>query len=111
MPAVEYGGHAGPERVQVETHETQPLGGAGKPVEMGGQGERLAVDHLDRLEHTVADGQPVVRHGHRRRSGVGQQLTVDPDAHGSTVVGAPLRSGTGTTRRNGPGFGGRWGVG
>ena len=84
---------------QAET-DGRPL----EPVQVTGQGERLAVQHLDGLEHPVSHGEPVVVHRHGRSLRVVEKMAVDPYAHGVTVGTLGSRSGPGT-RPPDPDFG------
>ena len=71
----------------VDLGESEAGGAAGEAFEVPGQRERLPVEHLDRLEHPVADGQAVVGHPDGRGTRLGHQFSVDPGAHGATLGG------------------------
>src|SRR5690606_37832853 len=78
------GGQAGPhafgDRFDVGFGEVHALGRDAQPVQVAGEGERLAVDALDRFEDAVADHQTVVVDGDRCLLGV-YQSPVDPDRY------------------------------
>jgi hypothetical protein len=48
---------------------------------VSGQGERVAVYNLDRLEHAVPDGEPVIAHPDGRTVRIIEQSTVHPSVH------------------------------
>jgi hypothetical protein len=49
-----------PQLAAIGHGEAEPVGGVGQPVEMARPRERPAVVDADRLEHAVADEEPVV---------------------------------------------------
>ena len=57
------------QQVEVGRVEPEAAGRARQPVEVPGQRERDSVDDLGRLEHPVADGEPVVEDRDQRRVG------------------------------------------
>ena len=75
----------------VVLRQPQPRRRPLQPLEVQRQRERLVVHDLDRLEHPVADRQPVVadRDGRRRR--VVEELSVDPRTHAPRLGGTPTR--------------------
>ena len=94
----------GAQLVVVERHgEPEPVGRAAQPRRGGGAAANgVAVDDLQRLEHAVADGEPVVERrdrGRRRR----RAAAVDPDDRGrsrhSLPRGSPLRDRRDASRR------------
>ena len=102
--AVEDGGDPAAYGVLVELGQPQPGRRAREPLEVPGEGERQAVDDLDRLEDPVAHGEAVVGDPDRRGGRVGQQFTVDPGAHGLTLGVRNARVNGARTRPRGPGF-------
>ena len=69
----EHLGHGGPQLVVVVGDpQVEAVGRAAQPVEVAAGGEGPAVDGLERLEHAVADGEPVVEDRDGRVGGVHQ---------------------------------------
>ena len=74
--------HGGAYPVEVRLCQPDPPGGLGEPVQVPGQRERSAADHLGRFEHAVAHGVAMVEY---REPGVVlvDQAVVHPDLHHS----------------------------
>ena len=90
----------------VEVGGGQPEAGRAplEPREVTGQRERHPVQGLDRLEDPVPDGEPVVGDRDRPLGRVGQEVTVDPRAHGRHSRGRHEPRGTGVAHGRGGRF-------
>src|SRR5680860_732180 len=80
---LEHGPDTASYRIEVGFRQSQARGGRGQAIEVPGEGERVVVDHFDRLEDTVADRESVVGHPHRRTVRVVENPAVYPCAHTS----------------------------
>ena len=68
--------------------QPQQAGRAPQPLEVAADGEGAASDGPERLEHAVADGEPVVEHRHDRVLGI-DHPTVEPHGPRAGTHGVP----------------------
>ena len=99
LPTMHLLEHGTPDQVVVRVRKPKAPSGAGHPSQMPGDRERGAVDHLHRLEHPVAHGDPVVEHRQRRPVRVDDR-SVAPRSHPLTI-GARAVSADGTQSLSG----------